>query len=153
VLILSLITCIAINIDLTQQTSFPGLVVLRCLQSCAASGKHVFAVAIINDIIRPAERKVYSIFTSVTWSLAPLLAVYWHSILVGKVFFDCSCVLAAFLVLVISFNNETCHAQIGDGSVPPKIWNYPLMDDLWPPSSTHPSFETRFLPKRRLTPV
>ena len=158
VLIASLIVCIAINIGLARQTHFAGLMVLRCLQSCGTSGVSVVAVATVNDIIRPVERKDYRIFTSVAYSLAPatcpiiggLLAQYfgWPAI-----FYFLGVLSALVLVLVTLFHHETCRAQVGDGSVPPKIWNRPLMDILWPPPSITPKIETRFLPKRRLTPL
>jgi MFS family permease len=157
VLVISLIVCVAINIGLARQTNFAGLMVLRCLQSCGASAVSVVAVATVNDIIRPRDRKEYRVFTSVAYSIAPitcpivggLLAQYfgWPGI-----FYFQGVLAALILVAVVFFHRETCRAHVGDGSVPPRAWNRALKDILWPPPITSPNLETRFLPKRRLTP-
>jgi MFS family permease len=67
-----LIGCIAINIGLARQNSLAGLIILRCAQSCSASGVFVATMATVNDIIRPVERKDYRRFTSVAYTLAPV---------------------------------------------------------------------------------
>jgi MFS family permease len=157
VLIVSLIVCIAINIGLARQITFAGFMVLRCLQSCGASGVSVVAVATVNDIIRPVERTEYRIFTSVAYSLAPITCPIFGGLLAQYfgwpgIFYFQGVLAALLLVLVIFFHHETCRAQVGDGSVPPKIWNRPIMNILRLLPSTNPNFETQFLPKRRLTP-
>lgn len=157
VLLAGLTVCIAINISLARQTSFAGFMVLRCFQGCSASGVAVAAIATVNDIIRPVERKDYRIFTSLAYTLAPVTCPILGGLLAQNFgwpsIFYFQGVLAGFLlILVASFHHETCRAQVGNGSVPPKRWNRPLIDILWQKPAGSPNLETRVLLKRSLTP-
>ncbi|KAJ5993290.1 MFS general substrate transporter [Penicillium sp. IBT 35674x] len=158
VLLAGLTVCIAVNISLARQTSFAGFMALRCFQGCSASSVSVAAIATVTDIIRPVERKEYQIFTSLAYTLAPVTCPILGGLLAQNLgwpsIFYFQGILAGFLlVLVASFHHETCHAQVGNGSVPPKRWNRPLIVIFWQKPAVSPDFETRVLLKRRLTPL
>ncbi|KAJ6096099.1 MFS general substrate transporter [Penicillium sp. IBT 16267x] len=157
-LLAGLIVCIGINISLARQTSFAGFMILRCVQGCCASGTSVAAMATVNDIIRPVERKDYRIFTSVAYTLAPVTCPIVGGLLAQKfgwpsIFYFQGVIAAFLLILVALFHHETCRAQVGNGSVPPKRWNRPLIDIFWQRPAISPNLETSVLLRRRLTPL
>jgi MFS family permease len=156
VLIASLIVCIAINIGLAQQTTFVGLLVLRCLASCGGSCVSIVSMATVNDILRPIERKDYRIYTSVGFSIAPVVSPIIGGLLSQffgwpSIFYFLAAVAGVVLLLATTVLPETCRGQVGNGSVPPKQWNRPIMELLWPPSGPPPAYDTRIPPQRRST--
>lgn len=156
VLIASLIVCIVINIGLAQQTTFVGLLVLRCLESCGGSSVSIVSMATVNDILRPNERKDYRIYTSVGYSIAPIVSPIIGGLLSQifgwpSIFYFLAAVAGVVLLLATTVLPETCRGQVGNGSVPPKRWNRPMMELFWPPSSPPPAYDTCIPPKRRST--
>jgi MFS family permease len=156
VLIVSLVVCIVINIGLAQQTTYAGLLVLRCLQSCGSSSVSIVSMATVHDIIRPAERKDFRVYTSVGYSIASVVSPLIGGLLSQffgwpSIFYFLAAVAGVVLLLVTTVLPETCRGQVGNGSVPPKRWNRPMMELLWPPSSPPPEYDTCIPPKRRST--
>src|ERR1700755_3304792 len=64
---------IAGNIALALQRHFPGLLILRAVQSSGSSGTVALASAVAADIITPAERGSYMGLASLGNILAPSL--------------------------------------------------------------------------------
>ncbi|CAG8932826.1 unnamed protein product [Penicillium salamii] len=154
VLIVSLVVCIAINIGLAKQTTYVGLMVLRCLQSCASSSVSIVSMATVQDILLPTERKDFRAYTSVGYSIASIASPLIGGILAQffgwpSIFYFLAAVAGVGLLLVTTIFPETCRAQVGNGTVPPKPWNRPIMKLFWPPSTSPPEFDTRIPPKRR----
>ncbi|KAJ5907794.1 MFS general substrate transporter [Penicillium taxi] len=156
VLIVSLVVCIAINIGLAQQTTYVGLLVLRCLQSCGSSSVSIVSMAILHDILLPTERKDFRVYTSVGYSIAPAVSPLIGGLLSqffgwSSIFYFLATVAGVVLILVTIVLPETCRGQVGNGSVPPKRWNRPIMELLWPPSSPPPEYDTCIPLKPRST--
>ncbi|KAJ6001524.1 hypothetical protein N7522_006751 [Penicillium canescens] len=156
VLIVSLIVCITINIGLAQQTTYVGLMVLRCLQSCGGSSVSIVSMATVHDILRPTERKDFRVYTSVGYSIAPVVSPLIGGLLSQffgwpSIFYFLAAVAGVVLLLVTTVLPETCRGQVGNGSVPPKRWNRPMMELFWPPSTSPPEYDTCIAPKQRST--
>ncbi|KAL4942507.1 major facilitator superfamily domain-containing protein [Aspergillus oleicola] len=125
--ILSFTIYTAANIGLALQTSYPALMILRCLQSAGSSGTVAFGYGVISDIATPAERGTYvgpmSAGTMLGPALGPVIggllarylgwrSAFWFLVVVSGGF------LSGFWALV----PETARGVVGDGSVIPKEW-------------------------------
>jgi predicted MFS family arabinose efflux permease len=56
------------------------------------------------------------------------------------------------LLLVVTLLPETCRAVVGNGSVAPHKWNYPLKDALFLSRHSTPQYQTIATFKQRLSP-
>lgn len=121
------------NIGLALNNTYVGLMILRCLQSCGSSGLVTMKTAIICDVVTSAERGSYIAFTSVGTILGPsvspivggLLSQHlgWHWI-----FWFLVIMSAVYFIPLLAFFPETCRSIVGDGSIPPAIWNKSLLN-------------------------
>lgn len=119
------------NIGLALQDNYAALMVLRCIQSAGSSGFVSLSNGVVADMVTSAERGSYIGFMSVGSvfgpSLSPiiggLLAQYlgWHSIFWFLAIFGGVC-----FMLMLLFFPETCRVIVGNGSVPPPVWNKSL---------------------------
>ena len=115
-----------------MQNEYAALLVLRMVQSSGSSGTVAISSAIAADIVTSTERGSYVGYTSIGImfgpSLAPviggLLAEYcgWKWIFWFLVIFS-----SAFFVGFLLFFPETCRAVVGNGSLPPPVWNMSLL--------------------------
>ena len=120
------------NIGLALNNSYTGLMILRCLQSCGSSGMVTLNSAVVADVITSAERGSYIAFTSIGSILGPSISpviggllsqhLGWHSIFWFLVIFS-----SVFGLAIFAFYPETCRGIVGDGSIPPPIWNSSLI--------------------------
>ncbi|KAK5945728.1 hypothetical protein PMZ80_002936 [Knufia obscura] len=121
------------NIGLALNSSYVGLLLLRCLQSGGSSGLGALRSGTINDVATRAEIGKYVAITSISAIVAPsiapicggLLAQYlgWHAI-----FWFLLGLSILFFVPLVLFFPETCRTVVGDGSILPPKWNRSLGD-------------------------
>lgn len=108
---------------------------LRCVQSSGSSGTVAIANAVVADVVTSSERGKYIAFTLVAPMLGPslspiiggLLSQYlgWKWIFWFLVIFAISFFLPLLIILP-----ETCRKIVGDGSIPPPLWNHSLLSFL-----------------------
>ncbi|KAL4805147.1 major facilitator superfamily domain-containing protein [Aspergillus unguis] len=123
---------IAANIGLALQDNFAALFVLRCLQSAGSSTTIALSAGVVSDIAIAAERGSYMGFVTAGSLLGPaagpviggLLSQYlgWRS-----VFWFLTIFAGAFLVPFVLLFPETARAIVGNGSIPPPVWNTPWL--------------------------
>ncbi|KAH8804390.1 putative bicyclomycin resistance protein [Xylogone sp. PMI_703] len=127
---------IAANVGLIFQTTFIGLLLLRCLQSSGSSSTVNLAYGVTADVVTSAERGRYVGLASVGPIIGPTLGPIiggaisqyygWRYIFV--VLTGLALVMLAFIVV---FLPETCRNIVGNGSLePPSVWNKPLISLL-----------------------
>ncbi|KAH8657820.1 major facilitator superfamily domain-containing protein [Xylariales sp. PMI_506] len=123
------------NLALALQSSYPALMVLRCLQSAGSSATVVLATASVADVVTRAERGGYVGWTSLGISLGPALGPVIGGLLNGflgwKAIFWFLLILSGVLFTIIfCFLPETCRPVVGNGSVRPPWWNLSLVQHL-----------------------
>lgn len=123
---------IAANIGLALQHNYAALLVLRCVQSSGSSGTVAIANAVVADVVTSAERGEYIGFTSMASilgpSLSPVLGGLLSQFLGWKWIFWFLAILAtAFFLPLLIFLPETCRKIVGNGSVPPPVWNHSVL--------------------------
>lgn len=135
------IVCLAVNlsanIGLALQTSYGGLMALRCLQSFGSSSLSVVGIAYISDILTRAERSKYRIYTSSGYTLSHLVGPVTGGLLAQfrgwrSVFWFLAIFAAVTLLFILVFLRESCRAVVHNGDVPPQRWNRALIDFLHP---------------------
>lgn len=119
-------------IGLALQTSFPALLVLRCIQAAGSSSTIALASAVAADISTAAERGTYmglvnggalagpAIGPLIGGILAQFLgwrAIFWFLVILG----------GAIMVPIIVAFPETGRNVVGNGSLPPQRWNRDLL--------------------------
>jgi predicted MFS family arabinose efflux permease len=115
---------LAANIGLALQTSYPALMVLRCLQSTGSSATIALGAGSVADMVTRAERGRFIAYAAMGVTLGPalgpviggLLTEYlgWRSIFWFLTIFS----VALFSVYFI-FVPETARSVTGNGSIPP----------------------------------
>ncbi|CRG83359.1 putative transporter AQR1 [Talaromyces islandicus] len=136
---------LAANIGLAVQTSYPALMVLRCMQSSGSSGTIALGTATVSDLSTRAERGKYIGYATMGVTLGPALGpviggllnhfLGWRWIFWFLVIFS-----GTLGVIIVTFYPETCRTVVGNGSVPPAKWNRSISQiihsSLWPKRST-----------------
>ncbi|KAL4999664.1 major facilitator superfamily domain-containing protein [Aspergillus recurvatus] len=112
----------AANIGLALQSSYPALMVLRCIQSAGSSGTVSFGYGVIADIVTPAERGSYVGPMAAGVMLAPSLGPVIGGLLAKflgwrSVFWFLVIVAGGYLVSYILLVPETARTIVGDGSL------------------------------------
>lgn len=123
---------IAANVGLACQDNYAALFLLRCLQSAGSSTTIALSSGVVADVATSAQRGSFMGFVTAGSLMGPslgpviggLLAQYlgWRAIFWFLVIFS-----GAFLVQFILFFPETARDVVGNGSIPPKKWNKPLI--------------------------
>ncbi|KAI9689837.1 MAG: hypothetical protein M1822_009719 [Bathelium mastoideum] len=123
---------IAANIGLALQDDYAAILVLRMVQASGSSGTVALASAVAADIVTSSERGSYIGYTAMGTMLGPsvapviggLLDQYcgWKWIFWFLVIFS-----ASFFIVLLLFLPETCRAVVGNGSIPPPVWNMGLI--------------------------
>jgi multidrug resistance protein len=126
--IICFVIYIAADIALALQNNYVALLILRMVQSAGSSGTVSIANAIIADIATSAERGLYVGITSLAVILAPslgpilggIISQYagWHWI-----FWFLAISACLFFIPMLLFMPETCRLIVGDGSIPPPLYN------------------------------
>ena len=119
------------NLGLALQNNYVALLILRMVQSSGSSGTVALSNAIAADIVTSAERGSYMGYASFGAMLGPSLAPVIGGLLAQycgwKWIFWFLLILSASVFLpMMLFFPETCRVVVGNGSLPPPIWNMSL---------------------------
>ncbi|KAI9842724.1 MAG: hypothetical protein M1838_003004 [Thelocarpon superellum] len=133
--ILGFIVYIGANIGLALQTSYPALLILRCLQSSGSSGTVALGSGVVADISVSSERGTYLGWATVGFMVGPTLGPVIGGILTQflgwrSIFWFLVIAAGAFLALFLVTFPETGRNVVGNGSVPPPRWNMSLLSYL-----------------------
>lgn len=130
--LLSFTIYIGACIGLALQTSYPALLVLRCIQASGSSSSIALGAAVAADVATAAERGTYMgwVYSGalVGPAIAPviggILAQYlgWRAIFWFLVIF-----VGVLLIPLLLFFPETGRNVVGNGSIPPQLWNRDLL--------------------------
>ncbi|KAL6713148.1 hypothetical protein ACLMJK_009269 [Lecanora helva] len=125
----------AANLGLALQSSFASLLGLRLLQSAGSSGMVALAIALVGDVCVSSERGTYIAWATAMDLIGPAVApiagglisqrLNWHWI-----FWILLMVSVPFFLLMVMFMPETCRSVVGNGSIPPPIFNMSIYDFL-----------------------
>ncbi|TDZ54894.1 Itaconate transport protein [Colletotrichum trifolii] len=121
------------NVGLAVQRSYAALLVLRMLQSGGSSGAIALGFAMVADISVSSERGKYMGIVGAGINVGPTLGPVLGGVLTQyfgwpSIFWFCFVLVGFWLVAYALFIPETCRNVVGNGSVPVKGWNRPLMD-------------------------
>lgn len=121
------------NVGLALQSSFPALLVLRCLQSAGSSGGIALGFGVVADISTSSERGSYVGIVGAGTMLGPALGPVIGGILAQflgwrSIFWFCFIFSAVWLIPYIFTVPETGRNVVGNGSVPPVGWNMTVLD-------------------------
>lgn len=126
--LVSFVIYMAATIGLGIQSSYPALLVLRCIQSAGSSPTVALANAVAADVVPPQERGMYVSYMSIAPQVGPALGpviggllargLGWHS-----VFWFLLIVAGVVATPMAFFFPETCRNIVEDGSVPPPEWS------------------------------
>ncbi|KAI0005271.1 chloramphenicol resistance protein [Xylariaceae sp. FL0662B] len=121
------------NIGLALQRNYTALLILRMLQSGGSSGTIALVYAVVADIAPSSERGKYMGIVGAGITIGPsigpviggLLSQYlgWPSI-----FWFLVILTAVLLVPYVLAVPETGRKIVGNGSIPPPLWNMTLLD-------------------------
>ncbi|KAF4628197.1 hypothetical protein G7Y89_g9955 [Cudoniella acicularis] len=130
--IICFVIYIVANIALALESNYVALLILRMVQSAGSSGTVALASAVVADVATSAERGLYISITSLTGILAPSLGPLLGGIISQYlgwkwIFWFLSILATSFFIPMLLFMPETCRIIVGDGSVPPPVWNRSLM--------------------------
>ena len=125
------------NIGLAVQRDYVALMILRCLQSFGSSGTLALGYAVVADISSSAERGRYMGIVGLGINFGPAVGPVLGGILSEyldwpSIFWFCAIFVFIWLIPWVLTVPETCRAVVGNGSIPPPVWNQPLMYLLWP---------------------
>lgn len=151
------------NIGLALQSSYPALMVLRCLQSAGSSGTIALGSAVVADLTTRAERGKYIGYAGMGMSLGPALGpiiggLLDHYLRWRSIFWFLVILSGVILVVILWLLPETCRAVVGNGSIRPSPWNTPFWILLAPKSRLRPDVKSPDptsvqKPKRRPNPI
>jgi MFS family permease len=156
---------LAANIGLAFQTSYPALMVLRCLQSSGSSGTIALGSATVSDLSTRAERGKYIGYATMGVTLGPALGpviggLLDHFLGWRWIFLFLVILSGTFGAIIVIFYPETCRTVVGNGSVPAAKWNRSIVQiigsKLRPNRSTeqNPNYATlQNQGKRRANPL
>ncbi|RYP89998.1 hypothetical protein DL770_003901 [Monosporascus sp. CRB-9-2] len=120
-----LVIYLAANIGLALQSSYPALMVLRCLQSTGSSATVALAAGAVADIVTRAERGRFISYAALGVTLGPVLAPIIGGLLTEylgwrSMFWFLTIFAASLFSVYFLFVPETARCVVGNGSIPPK---------------------------------
>lgn len=126
---------LAANIGLAVQNSYPALFLLRCLQSTGSSGTIALANGVVADVASSSERGSYMGYAQAGAMIGPALGPVLGGILsqfLGwqAIFWFLTIMAVVFMVPFILSFPETARNVVGNGSVPPPLWDMSLLSYL-----------------------
>ena len=124
---------LAANIGLALQRNYAALLVLRMIQSGGSSGTLALSYAVVADLAPSSERGKFMGIVGAGINMGPaigpivggLLSQYlnWPSI-----FWFLAIITVCWMIPYILAVPETARKVVGNGSVPPQVWNMTLLD-------------------------
>ncbi|KAK2767648.1 hypothetical protein FQN54_003806 [Arachnomyces sp. PD_36] len=131
IVLLALLLYLGVNIGLAEQTSYPVLMALRCLQSFGSSTATVVCSSVPSDLVPRSERGRYMIYSSLGVTLGPAIGPVLGGVLTQflgwrSTFWFLVIWAGMMATILVIFVPETCRAVVGNGSVAPARWNTPL---------------------------
>lgn len=122
-------------IGLALQTSYPALLVLRCLQSAGSSSTIALGSAVAADVATAAERGTYMGLINGGALTGPALGPVLGGILAAflgwrSIFWFLVIFAGVLLVLLLLAFPETGRNVVGNGSIAPQRWNRDLLSIL-----------------------
>ncbi|MCJ1405016.1 hypothetical protein MMC11_008242 [Xylographa trunciseda] len=133
--LLCFVIYIGANIGLALQTNYPALLVLRCLQSTGSSGTIALASGVVADVASSAERGTYMGYAMAGAMVGPAIGPVLGGVLAQflgwkAIFWFLTIMAAVFLVPFLLLFPETGRNVVGNGSVPPPLWDTSLLSYL-----------------------
>ena len=125
------IVCFAVyigsSIGLALQSTYPALLILRMVQSCAGSPLPTLAQAVVADFATSAERGRYTSYVSSGALLGPALGPLIGGLLIHQfdwraTFWFLAIFASLVFVLILAFLPETCRAIVDRGQLIPPTW-------------------------------
>ncbi|KAI9817921.1 MAG: hypothetical protein M1832_004541 [Thelocarpon impressellum] len=134
--IIGMIFYLAANVGLALQTSYPALLLLRCLQSAGSSATIALAAGVVSDISTSSERGTYMGWAFAGPLIGPAVAPVLGGILVEylgwrSIFWFLTILTLVFFVPFLVVFPETGRNVVGDGAVPPRGWNMSVLNCLY----------------------
>ncbi|KZT02466.1 MFS general substrate transporter [Laetiporus sulphureus 93-53] len=121
-----------IGLALIPTDAYWALMVLRCVQAAGSASTVALGAGVIADIAAPYERGTYFGF----WNVGPMVGPCVGPVLGGvlaenlgwrSIFWFLVIASAVCFVVILLFLPETLRAFVGDGSIPPPRFYYPLI--------------------------
>ncbi|KAG9048823.1 hypothetical protein FS837_011906 [Tulasnella sp. UAMH 9824] len=143
---LSLLAASCVALAVIPTSAWWLLLVLRIFQSSGSASTIALGGGVISDIATPAERGGYLGITTLGAMLGPCLGPILGGVLAGQLgwrwIFWFLCILTGVcLIPMVLFYPETLRFVVGDGSIPPPLWNRPPIPIIAPwrrgPSDGH----------------
>ncbi|KAJ5766580.1 major facilitator superfamily domain-containing protein [Penicillium nucicola] len=163
IVLLALLLYLGANIGLAQQTSYPILMALRCLQSFGSSTATVICSSVAADLVPRSERGRYMIYSSLGVTLGPAIGPILGGVLTQfldwrSTFWFLAIWASIMIIILLIFVPETCRAVVGNGSIRPTRWNRSLVQFLHPEdhvsdSASKDPKEKRPARRKRSTPL
>lgn len=131
----ALIVYLAVNIGLALQSSYPALMSLRCLQSFGSSTASIICTSVAADLVPRAERGRYMIYSTLGVTVGPAVGPIIGGILTQflnwrSTFWFLVIFAGVMTIAMLLFVPETCRAVVGNGSITPPRWNWPIVQCL-----------------------
>ncbi|KAI1340271.1 MFS general substrate transporter [Xylariaceae sp. FL0016] len=123
------------NVGLALQKNYVALLVLRMLQSGGSSGTIALVMAVVADIAPSSERGKYMGIVGAGITVGPALGPVIGGIITDKlgwpwIFWFLCIFTGVWLIPYILAVPETGRKVVGNGSIPPPLWNMTLVDYL-----------------------
>ncbi|KAF9068155.1 major facilitator superfamily domain-containing protein [Rhodocollybia butyracea] len=119
-------------IGLALQTSFPALLILRCLQACGSSSTIALASGVAADVSTSQERGTYMGWVNGGALLGPSIGPVLGGVLAQflgwrSIFWFLAILAGVILIPLVLVFPETGRNVVGNGSIPPQRWNRDLL--------------------------
>ena len=133
VYILGFVIYLGANVGLALQNNYVALFVLRCLQSTGSSGTVALGNGVVADIASSGERGKYLGYAQSGVMAAPALAPVLGGILAQflgwrAIFWFLTILSVVYLIPFCITFPETGRKVVGNGSIPPPVWNMSVLN-------------------------
>ena len=124
---------LAANIGLALQRNYAALLVLRMIQSGGSSGTLALSYAVVADLAPSSERGKYMGIVGAGINMGPAIGPIIGGVLsqyLGwpSIFWFLAIITVCWMIPYILAVPETGRKVVGNGSIPPQVWNMTLLD-------------------------
>ena len=135
VYILGFVIYLGANVGLALQKNYVALFILRCLQSSGSSGTVALGNGVVADIASSGEREKYLGYAQSGAMAAPALAPVLGGVLAQflgwrAIFWFLTILSVIYLIPFCITFPETGRKVVGNGSIPPSLWNMSVLNYL-----------------------